>query len=84
MSHATAIFEGVSEKNHIVSTKDKLHVRSGNDNNGSFCWGNLREHEIGEGDGFDGELRFGDGLLRRHRPDDPQAPDNDRRSNAQI
>lgn len=86
MSHAILIFEevSVSAKNHKVFTVDKLHVRSGNDNNGSFCWRNLREHKVGEGDGTDGELWVGPSVLRGHRADDPQAPDHYRRPHAQV
>lgn len=84
MSHAIVIFEDVSAKNHNVFTVDKLHVRSGNDNNGSFCWRNLRKHKVGEGDGTDGELRVGAGVLRGHSADDPQAADYNRGPHAQV
>lgn len=86
MSHAIVIFEevSVSTKDHNVFSEDKLHVRSGNDNNGSFCWRNLREHEVGQGDGTDGELWVGSGVLRGNGADDPQAADHHRRPHAQV
>lgn len=83
MSHAIVIF-GSPRRFLTFFASNKLHVRSGNDNNGSFCWGNLREHETGERDGSYGKLRIGACLLRRHGSDDPQAVDHHRGPHAEV
>lgn len=71
-------------KNRKIFTKESFHVRSGNDNNGSFCWRNMREHEVGPGNGSDGELWIGSRLLRRDGADDPQAAYHHCRPHAQV